>query len=224
MPLTRAYSFTALDNPDYAPLALAPVPSSVSCHSQMPAGSLPCDTIPSESFLTTVGKSFIKPPTIPFDQISFIHEPFLTTVGKPFVKPPTMPFHRMSFIRQSSPLAPSHNFPTLSVFPPPKLLTPSKPKLNLYRKTLIFYWGRRSPAHQEFSKKCAAKGRVSKKRTPKKCVTSVANLPVERSLCWALSDEYYTTIPPSSASSALCKCWHWCAHPSSCKVLLTLPP
>jgi hypothetical protein len=155
MPLTRTYSFAALDvgldNPDYAPIA--PIPSSVLCHSQMPAGYLPCDILPCESFQTTV--------------------------GKPFVKPPTMPFDRMSFIRRSSPLAPSHDFPsTLSVLPPPKR-TPLKPKLNLYRKTLIFYWRRQSLAHREFVKKCTAQGRVSKKRrTPKKCVTTGANLPV----------------------------------------------
>lgn len=148
MPLTRTYSFTALDNPDYAP-----IPSSVLCHSQMPAGCLPCDILPCESSQTTV--------------------------GKPFFKPPTMPFDRMSFIRRSSPLAPSHDFPTRSVLPPPKQRTPLKPKLNLYQKTLIFYWRRRSFAHREFVKKCAAQRRVSKKRrTPKKCVTTVANLPV----------------------------------------------
>jgi hypothetical protein len=135
MPLTRTFSFTALDNPDYAP----PVPSSVSCHSQVPAGSLPC---------------------------------------KPFVKPPTIPFDRLSFIRQSSPLAPSHNFPTLSVLRPPKKLAPSKPRFNLYRKTLISYW-RQNRAHRRFSKNRAVQGCVSMKRTPKKSFTTVANLPVE---------------------------------------------
>lgn len=134
MPLTRTFSFTALNNPDYA----LPVPSSVSYHSQMPAGYLPC---------------------------------------KPFIKPPTMPFDRMSFICQSSPLAPSHNSNFFT--PPPKTLTPLKPRLNLNWITLISYWGRRNPAHWEILKKCAAHGRVSKKCTPKKSFTTVVNLPVE---------------------------------------------
>jgi hypothetical protein len=128
MPLTREFSFTALDNPDYA----LPVPTSISCHSQTQ-----------------------------------------TTVAKPFVKPPTMPLDRISFIHQSSPLGTrpsSHNFPTLSVLPPPKQLAPLKPKLNLYRKTLIFYWAKQSLAHQKFLKKRVIQVRVSKKHTPKKCV------------------------------------------------------
>ena len=139
MPLTRTFSFTALNvlnNLDDAP----PVPSSVSCHSQTPAVSLPC---------------------------------------KPFVKPPTIPFDRLSFIRRSSPLARSDNFPTLSVLPPPKKLVPNKPRLNLYRNTLISYW------HREFSKKYAAKkravqGRLIMKHTPKKSITTVASLLVEK--------------------------------------------
>jgi hypothetical protein len=132
--LTRQFSFTSLDNPDYTLL----VPTSTSCHSQTPTGSGPCDAV---------------------------SESCLTTVGKPFVKPPTIPFERTIFIRQSSPLAPSRNFPTLSVLPPPKQLTPPKPKPNLYRKTLLRYWAKQSPAHRKFLKKfkCAAQGRVSKK-------------------------------------------------------------
>ena len=139
MPLTREFSFTVLDNPDYALL----VPTSISCHSQTPTGFLPCDAV-SESCLTTVVKPFVKPPTMPFDRISFIHP--------------------------SSPLAPSHNFPTLSVLPPPKQLPPFKPKPNLYQKTLIFYWAKQSLAHQKFLKKRAIQGRVSKKHIPKKCI------------------------------------------------------
>ena len=139
MPLTREFSFTALDNPGYA----LPVPTSFSCHSQTPTGSLPCNAV-SESCLTTLAKPFVKPPTMPFDRISFIH--------------------------QSSPLTPSHNFPTLSVLPPPKQLAPLKPKLNLYRKTLVFYWAKQSLAHQKFLKKRAIQGRVSKKHTPKGCL------------------------------------------------------
>lgn len=143
MPLTREFSFTALDNPDYALM----VPTSISCHSpsQTPTGSLPCDTVSESSCLTTV--------------------------AKPFVKPPTMPFDRLSFIHRSSPLTPSHNFCTLSVLPPPKQLAPFKPKPNLYRKTLIFYWAKQSLAHQKFLKKRAIQGRrVSKKHTSKKCI------------------------------------------------------
>jgi hypothetical protein len=139
MPLTRTFSFTALNvlnNLDDAP----PAPSSVSCHSQTPAVSLPC---------------------------------------KPFVKPPTIPFDRLSFIRRPSPLAPSDNFLNLSVLPPPKRLVPLKPRLDLYRNTLLSYW------HREFSKKCAAKkravqGRVIMKHTPKKSITTVASLLVEK--------------------------------------------
>jgi hypothetical protein len=188
MPLARTYSFAALDmldNPDYAPI------SSVSCHSQMPVGSLPCNTVPyvpSESSLTTVGKPFVKPPTIPFNRMSFIRKSsplapshnFPTLSMLPPPKPPTIPFNRMSFIRKSSPLAPSHNFPTLSMLPPPKQLTSLKPKSNLYRKTLIFYWGRRNFAYREFSKKYVTQGRISKKRTSKKYGTMVVNLPVEQ--------------------------------------------
>ena len=77
--------------------------------------------------------------------------PAVSLPCKPFIKPPTIPFDRLSFICQSSPLAPSNNFPILSVLPPPKKLVPKKPRLNLYRNTLISYW------HQEFSKKYAAK-------------------------------------------------------------------
>ena len=139
MPLTREFSFTALNNPSYA----LPVPTSISFHSQTPMGSLPCDAV---------------------------SESCLTTIAKPFVKPPTVPFDRMSFIHRSSPLAPSHNSPSLSVLPPPKQLTLLKPKHNLYKKALIFYWGKQSPAHRKFLKKCAAQGRVSKKHTPKKSI------------------------------------------------------
>jgi len=189
MPLARTYSFAALDmldNPDYAPIS--------SCHSQMPVGSLPYDTVPyvpSESSLTTVGKPFVKPPTIPFNRMSFIRgsSPLAPSRGFPALsmlpppKPPTIPFDRMSFIRKSSPLAPSHNSPTLSMLPAPKQLTSLKPKFDLYRKTLIFYWGKRNFAYREILKKHAAQGRVSKKRKPKKCgtmVVNVVNLPVEQ--------------------------------------------
>jgi hypothetical protein len=64
----------------------------------------------------------------------------------------------------------SHNSPSLSVLPPPKQLTLLKPKHNLYKKALIFYWGKQSPAHRKFLKKCAAQGRFSKKHTPKKSI------------------------------------------------------
>ena len=185
MPLTRTYSLAALDvfdNHGYAP----PIPCSVSCdivpskttvanvgkpfaltaldvfdnHGYAPLipSSVSCDIVPSKTTIANVGKPFVKPPT----------------VGKPFVKLPTIPFDRMSFIRKFSPLGPSHrdNFPTLSVPPPSKKHSNSKPKLNLYKKTLIFNWGRRSPGHREFSKKYASQRRVSKKRSPKKHVTT----------------------------------------------------
>jgi hypothetical protein len=56
------HSVTPLDNTDYAPAApLAPAPLSVSCHSQMPVGSLPF-------------KPFVKPLTMPFDRGEGIRE------------------------------------------------------------------------------------------------------------------------------------------------------
>ena len=105
--------------------------------------------------------------------------PVVSLPCKPFVKPPTIPFDRLSFIRWSSPLTPSNNFPTLSVLPPPKKLAPKKPRLNLYRNTLISYW------YREFSKKyavkkCAVQGHLIMKHTPKKSITTVASLLVEK--------------------------------------------
>jgi hypothetical protein len=56
------FTFTPLDNTDYAPAApLVPAPLSVSCHSHMPVGSLPF-------------KPFVKPLTMPFDRGEGIRE------------------------------------------------------------------------------------------------------------------------------------------------------